>query len=282
MKPQFVLLAFLTSCQFIFAASATFVPVADTTISPEGKALADGISVTMIVGRLNPLTEDVPVRGLLRFDLSSLPSGAVVTSATVQVRMTAASDPSAHTHLLHRVTRAWTEPGANWDQADGVAFWDNAGGDYETAADASLPMSGPAAYLFSSSAGLVNTVQFWATNAAANFGWILRSAAEDAGRNARRFATREATTPADRPQLVVGYFVPPPPVTLANPRVQAGSFRFEFTAQPGASYTVESRPLVDSGAWTTVSTHSAPGVPTVIPVSHALTPSNRFYRVVSP
>ena len=281
MKPILLLAVWLALAPALFAATATFVPVADTTISPEGKALADGVSTTMIVGRLNPLTEDVPVRGLLRFDLSSLPSGAVVTSATVQVRMTAASDPSAHTHLLHRLTRAWTEGGADWDQT-GAEFWENVGGDYATAADASRLMTGPATYLFASTSGLVDTVQFWTTNGAANFGWILRSAAEDDGRNARRFATRENTTPADRPQLVVGYFVPPPPVTLSTARVEGANFRFEFTAQPGSSYTVQSRPSVDTGAWTTVSTHPAPVSPTVIPVQHALTPTNRFYRVVSP
>lgn len=281
MKFIVLLAAWLALAPALLAAAATFFPVADTTISPEGKALADGGSTTMIVGHLNPLTEDVPVRGLLRFDLSSLPSGAVVTSATVQLRMTAASDPSAHTHLLHRLTRAWTETSADWGQT-GTEFWDNSGGDYETAADASLPMTGPAAYLFNSSAGLVNTVQLWATNPAANFGWVLRSAVEGDGRNARRFATRENTTPANRPQLVVAYTVPPPPVTLTNARVAGANFRFEFTALPGSSYTVQSRPLVDTGAWTTVSTHPAPLSPTVIPVTHVLTPTNRFYRVVSP
>ena len=281
MKSIVVLAVWLALAPTLFAASATFTSVADTTISPEGKALADGVSTTMIVGRLNPLTEDVPVRGLLRFDLSSLPSGAVVTSATVQVRMTAASDPSAHTHLLHRLTRAWTEISADWDQT-GTEFWENAGGDFEPAADASRSMTSPATYLFNSSAGLVNTVQLWATNPATNFGWVLRSAAEDGGRNARRFATSENTTPADRPQLVVGYTLPPPPITLTNARVAGANFRFEFTALPGSSYTVQSRPLVDAGAWTTVSTHPAPLSPTVIPVTHALTASNRFYRVVSP
>lgn len=277
MKPIVLLVAWLALAPTLFAASATFTSVADTTISPDDEALADGASVTMIAGHLpNP---EVASRGLFRFDLSSLPSGVVVTSATVELTASVVADPTVNTHLLHRLTLGWTEAGASWT-ATGGDFWENAGGDFDPASDASAPIAGVGTYVFASTAGLVNTVQQWATNAAVNFGWVLRSAAEDSGRNGRRFNTREAAS--DRPKLVVGYFVPPPSVTLTNARVAGANFRFEFTALPGSSYTVQSRPQVDSGAWTTVSTHPAPLSPTVIPVQHALTPTNRFYRVVSP
>jgi hypothetical protein len=277
MKPIVLLAAWLALAPTLFAASATFFSVADTTISPDDEALADAASATMIVGHLpNP---EVASRALLRFDLSSLPSGVVVTSATVEVTASVVADATANTHLLHRLTLGWTEAGASWTDTGGD-FWENAGGDFEPASDVAAPIAGVGAYVFTSTPGLISTVQQWATNAASNFGWALRSAAEDSGRNGRRFNTREAAS--GRPKLVVGYFVPPPPVTLVNPRIAGANFRFEFTALPGSSYTVESRPRADSGTWTTVSTHPAPLSPTVIPVAHALTTSNRFYRVVSP
>jgi hypothetical protein len=279
MNPVVLLAAWLALAPALFAASATFFPVADTTISENNGASTVGTSDTLIVGHLDPGHANVPSRGLLRFDLSNLPSGVVVTSATVLLTVTAEAALTPHTHTLHRMTLGWIEGAATWIST-GDDFWENAGGDYDPAADASVLIGGAASYPFNSTAGLVNTVQTWVTNAGLNFGWVLRSSAEDGGRNARRFSTREAV--ANRPLLLVGYFVPPPPVTLTNGRVVGGNFRFEFTAQPGGSYTVQSRPFVDTGAWTTVSTHPAPLSPTVIPVAHALTPTNRFYRVVSP
>ena len=277
MKSLVLIAVWLALAPSLFAASATFFSVADTTISPDNEALANGASATMIAGHLpNP---EVPSRALFRFDLSGLPSGVVVTSATVELTASVVADPTVNTHLLHRLMLGWSEAGASWTGTGGDS-WENAGGDFEPASDVAAPIAGVGTYLFTSTPGLISTVQWWATNATSNFGWVLRSAAEDSGRNGRRFNTREAAS--NRPKLVVGYFVPPPPVTLTNARVAGANFRFEFTALPGSSYTVESRPRADSGAWTTVRTHPAPPSPTVIPVQHALTPTNRFYRVVSP
>lgn len=277
MNPLVLLAAWLVLAPALSAATATFTAVADTTISPDGEALAGGTSTTMITGHLpNP---EVASRALFRFDLGGLPSGVVVTSATVELTASVVADPTPNTHLLHRLTLGWTEAGASWTGTGGVS-WENAGGDYEPAPDALAAIAGLGTYVFGSTAGLVNTVQQWATNGASNFGWALRSAAEDSGRNGRRFNTREAAS--GRPTLVVGYFVPPPPVTLRNARVDGANFRFEFTALPGSSYTVQFKPAVDAGAWTPLSTHPAPVSPAVIPVQHALTPTNRFYRVVSP
>jgi len=281
MKSILILLGLLACSRAAFAASATFFSVADTTISPNNEADADGSTVTMITGHL-PIP-GVPARALLRFDLSSLPSSVVVTSATVEVTAANVAVPTPHTHLLHRVNVDWTEAGATWTGTGlGGGFWETSGGDFASAPDASTPVGGVGTYLFASTPDLVDSVQGWAANAATNFGWVLRSGVEDAvgTRTGRRFSTREAV--ANRPRLVVGYFVPPPSVTLTNPRVEGANFRFEFTALPGSSYTVEFKPTVDAGAWSVLSTHPAPSSPTLIPVSHALTASNRFYRVVSP
>jgi hypothetical protein len=278
-KPIPLLIFFLITSHITLADSATFFSVADTTISENNAAVnADGGTPTMVVGHLDPGHANVPSRGLIRFDLSSLPSGVVVTSATVEVTVTSAADPSLHPHLLHRMSLGWLEGSATWTSS-GTIPWENTGGDYEQTADAAVNVFGGATYTFASTAGLISTVQSWVTNAASNFGWLLRSSAEDDGRNGRRFATREA--PSNRPKLVVGYTTPPPAVTLVKPRVVGVNFHFEFTALPGASYKVQSKPAVDGENWTDLSTHPAPLVPTVIPVQDPLTLSNRFYRVIS-
>jgi hypothetical protein len=274
---------FLIFCVIVtriaLADTATFFSVTDTTISENNGASTTGVSDTMIVGHLDPGHANVPSRGLLRFDLSSLPSGVIVTSATVELTVTAAANPILHQHFLHRVLLGWLENSATWTTS-GTTPWENTGGDYEQVGDASVNITGGATYTLASTAGLVGTVQLWATNAASNFGWLLRSSAEDDGRNARRFATREANL--NRPKLIVGYTLPPPSVTLVNPRVVGTNFHFEFAALPGTSYKVQYKPVVDGEDWTELSAHPAPGAPTVIPVQDALTSTNRFYRIISP
>jgi hypothetical protein len=281
-----ILLAMALCGSMAQADSVTYFPVADTTISQneyvaENAFLpADGTSDSMIVGRLSV---GVPVRGFLRFDITNLPPNVVVTSVTLSVTTTRnAFGAGTEAHLLHRSLLWWDENLVTWANT-GWEPWENAGGDFDPTADASVLVSGVGTYIFASTPALVSTVQLWATNAASNFGWMLRSAGEEEGHNARRFTTREnAGSP---PSLVVGYTVatpPPEPVTLSNPRVFNNNFVFDFTALPGTSYRVQYKTALEPGEWTTLETHPSPGGETVITVQDPLSPSNRFYRVVSP
>jgi hypothetical protein len=275
-------------CGAVLADTATYFPSADTTISQNdftqtAGVPANGSSGTMIVGHLNPANGNVPVRGLLRFDITNLPPNVVVTSATLRVTVASISaGATTDSHSLHRLSLWWDEATALWLNT-GWEPWENAGGDYEANPDGTVVISGPATYTFASTSGLIDAVQMWATNAPSNFGWVLRSAGEDDGHNARRFTTREAG--ADRPTLEVSYTLPPPPVdpvTLLNPRLGTGTFVFDFAALPGATYTVQYKGSVESTNWNSFHSVPAPGSPTVITVQDPLTTTNRFYRVVSP
>ncbi len=285
MKPLLLLVLAVGLCPRLFGATATFTNSADTTISEDGLARADGISGHMIVGHLDPGRANVMSRGLLRFDLSSIPSDAVLTSVTL--RVTVLVDASLgtvfDTHVLNRLLADWTETGASWF-ATGLGGWEEGGGDFDASPDASLSI-GPIGYAtFPASPSLVAAGQSWVSNAAGNYGWMLRSLSEGDGRNARRFSTREAGT--NQPLLTVQYTTAPPPQpptrALNNLRVLNGNFAFDFTAAPGTNYTVQYKNVVDSTNWTDLVSYPDPGTQTVFTVEHSLTGSNSFYRIVTP
>ena len=160
-------------------------------------------------------------RGLLAFDLSSIPAGATVLSATLTLTMSktiAGETPVA----LHALTAAWGEgtsdalgeEGAGATATPGDAtwlhtffdtdLWANPGGDFDPAPSAVTPVDGPGVYEWASPA-LVADVAGWLANPSGNFGWALLGD-ESANSTAKRFDSRENDA-ANRPRLTVTYTV---------------------------------------------------------------------------
>jgi hypothetical protein len=132
-------------------------------------------------------------RSLLRFDLSGIPPGATVLSATLTLCLPVAPGGAGvgRVHTLRRVTSAWTESGVTWNTQPSVA-----GGPY-----ASLIV--PALGCVSVNAGL--DVQDW-VNGLANYGWRINDANE-ANAAPVKYSTREDPAAGSRPRLDVT-FVP--------------------------------------------------------------------------
>lgn len=253
-------------------------PAADTAISQDDELF--DMPGTFATGRLGDPGNRARCRGLLRFDLSSIPTNAVIETVTLSVTVTRYDWGHVDTHAIHPLTMAWSETEASWSTS-GEAGWN--GGAFAEEGDSTVAFgAGTGTFTFPSTANLLATVQGWVGNAAGNHGWVLRNEDEETAPNARRVGSRESSTP---PELTVVYSVAPPPaapVTLRNPRLAGGQFRFDFTALPETTYTVEYRASVEATNWVTLETHPAPATPAVVTVQDGLGLSNRFYRVVSP
>lgn len=159
-------------------------------------------------------------RALLAFDLSSaLPGGARLDSAVLVLHMASSSDPLERVLTLHRALADWGE-GASASGGGGGApaqpgdatwlhtfhpstFWSVPGGDFSPSPSASLPVPGgvEGEHVFRSDA-LTEDVRAWIAGTAGSFGWILLGD-ESVPNTARRFDSREGTTPALRPRLVL-------------------------------------------------------------------------------
>jgi len=217
-----------------WATTVDLVPAADTAIF---SAYADN---NFGASTLETGTNGVgaPGRALVRFDLSSIPVGAVITD--VELTMTVVRVPPGDQHAgaidsdfnLYRMLVPWTEGtgGGNsggiaqvgettWNElgAGGVAVWGAPGGqsgtDYANSPSTSASVGttiGP--ILWGSTPEFVADVQSWLENPDQNFGFITISDQEGAPGTARRMASRESAGGSiSPPTLTVTYSLVPEP-----------------------------------------------------------------------
>ncbi|MCB1077539.1 MAG: PQQ-dependent sugar dehydrogenase, partial [Verrucomicrobiae bacterium] len=166
-------------------------------------------------------------RALVRFNLSPIPAGAQIQSASVKLTLDLSNSPNVP-FQWHRLTADWGEGTSNAGEPGGqgtdatvgdatwsrrfynTQSWTTPGGDFVGTASASATISGVTTW---TSAQLAQDVQDWVDGTASNFGWILRDPGTDV--SAKRFFSREAPTFNDRPKLVVSYVSETPPAPAA-------------------------------------------------------------------
>lgn len=224
------------------AVAATFSPTAqadtvvlaagaDTTLFSESGDLSNGRGQHLFVG---VIATGGRRRALLRFDLSGIPSGAQITSATLELRATRTAGGGIAVGL-HRVVGDWGEGNSNsGDPGGGGAqaaagdatwirrvwpgtSWTTAGGDAAGSPSATTTVGNEGLYQWTGG-GLVGDVQDWLNQPGSNTGWLLRST-ESGAQNAKRFGSRDNSLPADQPRLVVEFNAPqaPPLAAFAIP-----------------------------------------------------------------
>ena len=94
-------------------------PDADTMVTGVPPTLNYGVEETMDVGSGVP-DPSHNVRSFVKFNLSCIPTGTVLQSATL--KLFAKAVPSVtRTYNVHRVTENWTETSVNWDNQPAVA-----------------------------------------------------------------------------------------------------------------------------------------------------------------
>ncbi len=220
------------SCALVVCAATTSSTPADTVqiIADRDNTLIEsatgewsgGIMPFLFAGNTNQIAEEDGRRALIRFDLSAIPPGSTITSASVRLRMSKTVFAGTQTFTLHRVLADWGEGTTNGTGGPGGpstpdsatwlhrfypnVFWSNVGGDFNATSSASLSVSSLGLYTWTS-AQLASDVQAWLDAPASNFGWMLRSN-ESSGVSAKRFDSRETTLDADKPTLIVE-FTPP-------------------------------------------------------------------------
>ena len=192
--------------------------------------LSNGHGAYLFTGRTS---NDALRRGLIAFDLTSIPINATITEATLSMFLNRPRPNKGAVDVsLSRALRDWGEgasdagdPGGIGAQAEtgdatwlhtfyDTSFWTTAGGDFSATLSATTPVMDNATYTWSGS-GLLADVQSWISNPATNFGWFILGDEVDSGA-AQRFNTRENTS--DPPQLTVTYQVSTPtPTPTATP-----------------------------------------------------------------
>lgn len=240
-------------------------------------------------------------RGLVRFDVSTIPANASIKSASLTLSVVQAPfGPVNSTFDLHRMLLGWSEGtgtstsgGGGRLAVAGETTWNNrihpstpwsaAGAaapvDFSSTVSASKFIQLLGNYTFVSTAELVADVKGWVANSATNFGWIILTESEATDATLRQFASKEAA--ANRPTLVVEYVIPATPVIKSIQKV-GSSIQFTFNALGGQPYTAEYSDTLAAGSWQTLTTISPQPTTADFTVTDAAPPaSKRFYRITT-
>lgn len=147
-------------------------------------------------------------RALIKFDLSSLPSNAVISSATLSIYATVDEATTASTIRVYRQIRAWTEAGATWNTYDGSTSWQTAGG--FGALDCEQTDIGSRATTATETVNAFKDILLTPTTKAGldlGNGWLIKTDNETLA-DRYRYSSSDAATAANRPKLVIVYTVP--------------------------------------------------------------------------
>ncbi|MBK8035789.1 MAG: DNRLRE domain-containing protein [Verrucomicrobiaceae bacterium] len=143
-------------------------------------------------------------RVMLRFDLSSIPSNATITSAVMTLnRKSGAGGSTAIT--AHRLTQAWAETTSSWNNRSTGTPWSTPGGDgdYDATAAATTTVNANGAHNWN----ITSLAQSWVNGTNANHGMLMRLQNE-ASSGEHEFYTREEATASRRPTLSITYTIP--------------------------------------------------------------------------
>jgi hypothetical protein len=187
---------------------------------PNG-AFSGGASSAFFLGRLGTNGNTLKRRGAIAFDLSSIPSNAVITNVSMTLTLLRGSGGSTPVEL-HAFTKNWGEgtslggpQGGASSAGDATwihtffpgATWTNPGGDFDAAVSGvqNVDFTGPVTW--QSTGQMVADVQRWVRNADSNFGWVMIGDEVNIS-TAKEFTSKEGFS--GQPALTVTFSVPEP------------------------------------------------------------------------
>ena len=234
-----LLIGALFSATTAMADTLIVEPDRDNTLFEDSQGrYSNGAGQYLFIGRTGGQNGIPPSlrRALVRFDLSSIPVGSQITSASLQMTINKVPPQAGGgTASLHKVESDWGETTTNAPGPEGQGaaaepgdatwlhtffntdFWNTAGGDYAATASQTAGMqSVPQTITFATAAGMVADVEGWVNTPADNFGWVVLGD-EGSVENARRLLSRENSDAAGRPILTIEYTPAPPPPLPVQP-----------------------------------------------------------------
>ena len=189
------------------------IPIIATLQAPDSSGKDTSVNWTNPNSNYGGLTllkvQGATYSALIQFDLSSIPAGAMVTGATLQLlKSNIAASPG--TIVVYRVTTPWVEgtqggglnnSGATYNNSNVSTPWTTPGGDYHPAAVASLTLILPGW----SSWDVTSLMQGWSAGSYPNYGMILVPTTSDVFAS---FESDDESNATKHPKLIVTYTPP--------------------------------------------------------------------------
>ena len=170
--------------------------VADTDIYEQDVNTNYGTDTFIVAGRNTAGKQD---KILIKFDLSGLPAGATITSATLRLNLAASSGTGSFNIGLYKIIKSWVESTATWSNFSSGGNYDST---QQAVASVALGSTG-----FKEWTVPVAVVNGWIATPSSNYGLALVYESSTKGPD-YQFASKENTTVANRPQLVINYTLP--------------------------------------------------------------------------
>ena len=173
--------------------TTSFAAAADTYVQEDLADSSFGSATLMDVQSLNDAGSKENRRSLVQFDVSSIPAGSTVSSASLTLCATVVP-ASTRNYRVHQVTAGWVETTVTWNNQPAT------GGLTDTISTPATPGC--------MSWTVTADVQDW-IDGTANNGWRIRDATEGGAGHLTQFRTREeSVVTAERPKLDVTYTAP--------------------------------------------------------------------------
>jgi hypothetical protein len=179
--------------------SVTLPPYQDSYINSGATTTNYGTNVNLLDGRSGNTYQ----KALIQFDLSSIPSGSTIESATLQLYATATGNQQ-DTVNIYRLRRSWNETQVTWVKSDtatslGSVGAANTSSDFVNTIIASTPINGGTGVWYSWT--VTNEVDAFVNHSVTNNGWLLYPTSPT-GQEQTTFSSREGSF---IPKLVVTY-----------------------------------------------------------------------------
>jgi hypothetical protein len=183
-----------------FQNDGTYNGTTDTKIASNNAATNFGDSTSF------DIDGDTDIAALIRWDVSSIPAGAVVVSAAIELYLT---NTTKDDFEMYAMSSAWDELSATWDQAANGRPWAGVGAtgssDHASAVLGRIGSSSKGAYRIELNEAGIAAVQNWIDDADTNLGIVLQDYDASDGVD---FYSSEHSTVARRPKLVINYGMP--------------------------------------------------------------------------
>jgi len=182
------------------AASATLSPLADNTLGAGNDKTKNFETVEDIKASGDGNSDD---HALIKFDLSSIPVGATINSASLDLYFEDSSSSGSTNVHVYRLTQDWIPSTATWEIYDTGLSWTSLGGDFDPLVQDSVSVtSGVFGY---KNWNVTSLVSEWVAGTHPNYGFLLNA---DVGFNNATFTSSDSTIVSQHPRLNIDYSCP--------------------------------------------------------------------------
>ena len=185
---------------------ANYLGTVDSYLSENSATTNFGNSIDLQADGDDPNGTGRDLAILLRWDLNTVPPGAVIQSASINVNVL---NPSTNSYPLYQMLSDWLETEVSWNQAQVGQAWAVVGaqgtGDRDTTVLGNLTAGSVGSQSIDLNTDALNVIQNWVDGNAPNYGFIIASSTSTDGAD---LSSRNSATASLRPRLDLTYTVP--------------------------------------------------------------------------